>query len=1401
MQTGYMEARGGGVPRRSGRSSGAGIGGGGGGKIKPSTPVMEWSPHDSSHFVVTQSLDLKLYESVPADSSGQPESAVVQKHQQQFLIQQHMQQQQQQQQSQQPQQQLRGHARRVSAGSVVSGQIASWNAPGSSANAPVQSQANVNTSGAESAVRWKLKHSFVAMRTMARPIRCLSWYPGPFDPLLIATGDSSGTVRLVSLQDGVNTEGSGVVYEISPGAVQNRHCNALSWQPSKPGNLAVAVEKTRSEKSFALYDTLQVARELASAPEENKIVYSHLKGRSRPPPNLRPIFQSCCGEPTYSLAWAPDKESCIAVGAGLGWLRLYDVRDAESQKPPAVVAHTKIVSGIAFDPCRPDRLATFSEIDPFVKAWDLRRLDEPIAIIHAVSRDIMQIAWSPVRSGLLACATADERFISLYDVDKAVDSSDSGSDSSFENHNDDLPPPPPPPPAAARGSDDLSAAAALEDKESILSAKKRETDTKEDELSTKEITRSDVRRYTSDRIASFCWIPVKGAHPNSTGGPRNSVAGVPGASEAVGPNVPLGNAGPLATSVASRTGPGVANGSADPSNALDKRRFALSANRILFVSSKNGTPDDLSLQNPLPISVSPQSMLSFGGAIVPSQLPFPQRDPSLILRTRARLGYAIDADANTKLLERTIAAAKRLSNGAPQSPKGFDEEFYTMVDPSDPTSCLADLVRLRDMWRWVERASRRMDPTRAKGLVDAGLISILANRAGAQDGTRVDTTSKPRFSLYLSNSRNTALRLCGWRDLEEKEGHSGSMSVSTDTRFGVVGNDRDYQRLAALAIFDCNLTSAVQILQKAATDLRHRRRAHRASSNGPISLGAGNPCFEVHRDPFRSTDEELIADLLELVAMALAGYPGAESGNSSLWVDRCSGLLTRLDSFPVLRAALAFLVENYEQRVQHRRDLSRIEALDNSSLSANDSSGTRLDDGFSVSSAVTSIMPSGQISTTSSSGLAGIPEDEAEAEAGASVEHALASPTKSSGKLSIGSGASNNASISDLNTAASNKSHANGSDDVGSSGMQDVFLPSSEIEFSCVLKESRIALTDRIAFACRFLPDQKLYTFLRENCDHAIEHGHLDGIVLTGLGDRGMQLLQAYVDHSGDVQTAALVSCHTIPDELSVRDATRIAWWISSYRDLLNVWQLWQERARFDVRFAARERKLKAHREKDEAPATPSSPPPSTRALDEARHVDHVSSNGPSRVPEDMAGDALASMRSRAAQDPQVYAVCTHCKKSLLLHEVIPDASMLSGSSRLNDRKLTIPCCPHCKKRLSSCAVCVLPMSCINPYAQMMGTTHRERERFARIMEKHPRDAASHGRGRHKSASKKGEGKGGASVSNDFVPAGTAQPFGRWFSWCLRCRHGGHASCMTEWFLEHVCCPVSDCTCTCTSLR
>ena len=51
-----------------------------------------------------------------------------------------------------------------------------------------------------------------------------------------------------------------------------------------------------------------------------------------------------------------------------------------------------------------------------------------------------------------------------------------------------------------------------------------------------------------------------------------------------------------------------------------------------------------------------------------------------------------------------------------------------------------------------------------------------------------------------------------------------------------------------------------------------------------------------------------------------------------------------------------------------------------------------------------------------------------------------------------------------------------------------------------------------MAFACIFLSDPQLVTFVQELTSEVVASGNLEGILLTGLTKDGVELLQSYVD-------------------------------------------------------------------------------------------------------------------------------------------------------------------------------------------------------------------------------------------------------------------------------------------------
>lgn len=124
---------------------------------------------------------------------------------------------------------------------------------------------------------------------------------------------------------------------------------------------------------------------------------------------------------------------------------------------------------------------------------------------------------------------------------------------------------------------------------------------------------------------------------------------------------------------------------------------------------------------------------------------------------------------------------------------------------------------------------------------------------------------------------------------------------------------------------------------------------------------------------------------------------------------------------------------------------------------------------------------------------------------------------------------------------------------------------SDQENFACVLEERHIKLTDKVAFGCLYLSDSKLVDFINGHWKRCRERGDLEGIFLSGaFGTDCVQLLQRYLDVTGDVQTASWMAVKCLPEEF-MASAEVAKNWIQQYRDLLNCWSLWEARAEFDI--------------------------------------------------------------------------------------------------------------------------------------------------------------------------------------------------------------------------------------------
>lgn len=140
----------------------------------------------------------------------------------------------------------------------------------------------------------------------------------------------------------------------------------------------------------------------------------------------------------------------------------------------------------------------------------------------------------------------------------------------------------------------------------------------------------------------------------------------------------------------------------------------------------------------------------------------------------------------------------------------------------------------------------------------------------------------------------------------------------------------------------------------------------------------------------------------------------------------------------------------------------------------------------------------------------------------------------------------------------------------------------SSAAYKEILDSEGILLEDRIAFAVSYLSISSCTRWLEQRKNLCISSSQLDGLLLTGFGKDGMELLQQHLDLYGDIQVVSLLASRLIdaasfepsaslPSTTSTSLAalppkpTREWIWLHEYRQLLNRAELFVERATLDV--------------------------------------------------------------------------------------------------------------------------------------------------------------------------------------------------------------------------------------------
>ncbi|XP_018651636.1 hypothetical protein Smp_172540 [Schistosoma mansoni] len=454
-----------------------------------------------------------------------------------------------------------------------------------------------------------------------------------------------------------------------------------------------------------------------------------------------------------------------------------------------------------------------------------------------------------------------------------------------------------------------------------------------------------------------------------------------------------------------------------------------------------------------------------------------------------------------------------------------------------------------------------------------------------------------------------------------------------------------------------------------------------------------------------------------------------------------------------------------------------------------------------------------------------------------------------------------------------------------------VFLSRQGGDFQSILNDDALCLIDRVACACLYLNDDDLLVFLRSTCNSMVQRGQLESILLTGLCSNDfINLIQNYVDTTGDVQSAAIVGLHacqlSLNDNYSMvnndkrtdtndnnnlnnsrhlqivlngaRSSTvdkklstpvgggyvgrgylsgssigvqqpmviklgglKIANWVQCYRDLLDQWQMWFYRADFDITYKSRLLSDYLY-------------PPSTSRTQMSSSL--LTSSKSAFVACGFCGWRLEPQNNKlnmfntgcisGAGSGGSNTSNTMNSPSMIDTPCSPTATTTTTNLQMHGGggKLTI--CQHCRKPLPRCSICLMHLGTSipsNEYTSVnnaiksaesmfqqtaLSSTGKLSIDFMNAMQINTTSSSIPLS--EDNAINKNNQKNLYSSPEKSSPVPNSIYMADWFVWCQACRHGGHASHLTDWFYGDSFdlgdngyskeCPVSGCQCHCAAL-
>lgn len=1065
-------------------------------------------------------------------------------------------------------------------------------------------------------------------------MKCFAWSPDPSFEDLLAVGTSTGKVDLIRLeaakqagQNSVLTSGPSVSLSVR----NSRACNALAFSYADPNYLAVGLDKVRGDPSLVIWDIISTSPllSLSSASNTDEVLPAGVsRFPSRPQPQIpraenhpridsRILQQHAPTEIVSSLTFLPASTHLLLAGISHRWLRLFDLRTAS----PYIINVASKVLGMATDPFDPHRIACFG--DGAITIWDARKLAQPVLMFSErdatadgarirTGSSYINIEFSSTRRGCLASLERDSRHVRFWDLAEArgyvPSQSGAGGGGSSDGDN--------------KGSRESSRATtrrswanlpwptADRQSESQQSLTRESSISSESGFSPWVLTDTRRTKTFSRPLASFALVPNLGSsHPLTS-------------------NVMVVNKeGDLEVHVVHDS----------PKQASWSARGSLLIGSGADLKVVEGYKDE-ALEDDFDSEAVKQSSYRHSG---PSEKDTSRsrsvlaRDESLLRGRAGKSGHI-------------IAPLPVVPSPPPPFGRGDDDGFPALGDIVTPTGLSAtrpekprtyspaSMRKLGNTERHDFGSRRRSfsppPPTvqrvkaesRGRGR-DSSPSAARRKHKGRREGKTkgINHIVEQDISMIM---RRRVLRGYGLSQPQN------NMHVTQDDHELSDGSTQSLSELWAWILHSHELLSLPT----------PRLHGYDLSYQGLQGIWDGIPPMAIQSQPLLAEDTPVAGLrplLLDLPPPGFSSHPSYSSSSGNVLQERQT---PRRSHSPVddlhgnWQAALATLASrrsadrsSWKPTVATAKLVQRQIALQLCGWSLREDE---------LKAAIKKWEKEGKFSRAAcwlvftkqySKAVDLLMRSDDESNRMMSGTVAALAPQASSGTA--------------RNMSVELREHCERLIVRLHDPYFRIMLTHLALgDWSEVLEEEVIPFQERLAIAFQFLEDKSLSSYLRRTTERACLRGDIDAIIVTGLTPSGLDILQSYVDCTGDVQTAAIMSSYVCPQKFKDRRAGR---WLETYRDLLDGFKLHHHRVGFDIERG--------------------------QLLSEARQSC------------DMAPEEWVPR--------QILIRCHYCNKSVNSPGILLAAHQTKGRPTA---------CPNCNRALPRCSVCLMTLGIVHDPAR-----------------------------------------------------------------------------------------------------